>query len=150
MILYNTVSDRRNVNKVLTKLAELSNFKIKDDVNILKPIIILSDSEAINANYVYIKKFKRYYFIDSIIALSDNLTQINCSVDVLYTYKNSILNLNTFIERQESDYSPYVVDNEVITQCKREVRYQILGTLPNATGNYIALTVSGGVSSGEE
>lgn len=144
MILYVIDNDKRFVKKVLKKLVDISDFKIKENVNILKPIILLSNSKALGCNYVYIKKFKRYYFVDNITVLSDGLIQLECSVDVLYTYKDNILAMTTFIERQESDYSPYVVDNEVVTQCKREVRYQILGGLPEASGSYIALTVSGG------
>lgn len=150
MILYNTTSDKRNVNKVLNKVKDISIFKIKDNVDILKPIILLSDSNVLSSNYAYIKKFNRYYFIDSVTVMSDGLMQVKLNVDVLQTYRQNILNLTTFVERQEFNYSPYVVDNELVTQCKREVRYQILGTLPTASGSYVALTVSGGMEGSEE
>lgn len=150
MILYNTTSDVRNVNKVLNKVKDISNFKIKDNVDILNPVILLSDNVVLESNYAYIKKFNRYYFIESITVMTDGLKQVKLKIDVLQTYRQSILNLTTFIERQEFNYSPYVVDNELVTQCKREVRYQILGTLPTASGSYVALTVSGGSASGEE
>lgn len=149
MILYTTSSDEKSVNKVLNKLADINNFKMKDDVNILHPIIILSNENALYTNYVYIKKFKRYYFVTDIIAMNENTIMLKCDVDVLYTYKKQILNLTTFVERQENSYSPYIVDNELVTQCKREVRYSIIGTLPQAQGNFIALTVSGGTQESE-
>lgn len=150
MILYSTISDEKSVNKVLNKLADITSFKMKNAVDILKPVVLLSNENALHCNYVYIKKFKRYYFVRSITALNDDVVQLECEIDVLYTYRQGIMNLSTFVERQEFNYSPYVVDNEIVTQCKREVRYSIIGNLPQADGNYIALTVSGGVKESVE
>lgn len=150
MILYSTDSDEKSVNKVLNQLAEISNFKIKKDVDILKPVILLSNENALHSNYVYIRKFNRYYFVKSVTVLNEDTIQLECEVDVLYTYRQNIMNLTTFVERQEFNYSPYVVDNELVTQCKREVRYNIIGNLPQASGSYIALTVSGGVKESAE
>lgn len=150
MILYTTESDEKSVNKVLNKLAEITSFKIKGDVDILKPVILLSNNYALLSNYVYIKKFNRYYFVKNVTALNEDMIQLECEVDVLYTYRRSIMNLSTFVERQEFNYSPYVVDSELVTQCKREIRYSIIGNLPQASGSYIALTVSGGVKESVE
>lgn len=144
MILYRTKDDNRKLTKVITKLADINSFKIKDDVSVLAPIVRLSNSHAIEANYCYLKKFKRYYYIREAVVMNDDIVELHCEIDVLQTYRDYILNLNTFIERQEFNYSPYVTDSKVITQSKREIRYDIIGNIGTATGSYIALTVSGG------
>ena len=43
-------------------------------------------------NYLYIDEFKRYYFINDLIAAQGNLWQIDASCDVLMSFKENIYN----------------------------------------------------------
>lgn len=86
----------------LTVVGTLSNVVLKDDTNLMSPTFILKTSEKVyNSNYVYCSFTGRYYYIESIDALKGGRVAINCTIDVLYTYKNEILNSSAWIERSD-------------------------------------------------
>ena len=87
----------------LTVVGTLSNVVLKDDTNLMSPTFILKTSEVVyNSNYVYCSFTHRYYYINNIDALSGGRLAIHCSIDVLYTYKNEILNSSAWIERSDT------------------------------------------------
>lgn len=87
----------------LTVVGTISNVVLKDDTNLMTPTFILKTSEVVyNSNYVYCSFTHRYYYIDSIDALKGGRVAINCNIDVLYTYKNEILNSSAWIERSDT------------------------------------------------
>ena len=89
---------------------DLSDVVIKDDTNLMTPTFILkTDSLVYNSNYVYCSFTSRYYYIESIDALKGGRIAINCKIDVLYTYKDEILNSSAWIER--SDATADISDN---------------------------------------
>lgn len=87
----------------LTLVGTLSNVVLKDDTNLMSPTFILKTSEIVyNSNYVYCSFTHRYYYINNIDALSGGRLAIHCSIDVLYTYKDEILNSSAWIERSDT------------------------------------------------
>lgn len=50
-------------------------------------------------NYIYIPKFKRYYFIDNITSVRKGLWRISMSVDVLMSFRDKINNLTGIVKR---------------------------------------------------
>lgn len=87
----------------LTVVGTLSNVVLKEDTNLMSPTFILKTSEVVyNSNYVYCSFTHRYYYIDNIDALSGGRLAIHCSIDVLYTYKDEILNSSAWIERSDT------------------------------------------------
>lgn len=90
-----------------------NNVVLKDNCSITAPVIIINlKGDEVNANYAYIREFNRYYFIDDIISLNNNLWELRMSVDVLMTYKDGIRNLRGFVERSESYYDRTLVDKK--------------------------------------
>ena len=66
---------------------------LKQDTDRLNPnILIYSDLSLEIMNYCYIDEFSRYYFIDKIEQVRNNLYRVRCKVDVLESYKMEILN----------------------------------------------------------
>ena len=91
----------------------ISGCVLKDETSILKPTIrILTNSDIHTYNYMYIPAFERYYFIDDIKSVNNNKWEISGHVDVLETYKNSILANNAVIKRQANQYNTYLNDSE--------------------------------------
>lgn len=87
----------------LTVVGTVSNVVLKDDTNLMSPIFILKTSEVVyNSNYVYCSFTHRYYYINNIDALKGGRIAIHCSIDVLYTYKDEILNSSAWIERSDT------------------------------------------------
>ena len=87
----------------LTVVGTVSNVILKDDTDLMSPTFILKTSEVVyNSNYVYCSFTHRYYYINNIDALSGGRLAIHCSIDVLYTYKDEILNSSAWIERSDT------------------------------------------------
>ena len=75
---------------------------IKGDCNILAPIIKLTGTDLFNFNYCYIPIFNRYYFIDDCTILSNGVSVITLSIDVLKTYSTAILASYANIKESEN------------------------------------------------
>ena len=61
-------------------------------------------------NYVYCQEFGRYYYVDNVIMVANNLVRIECSVDVLYSWKTAILAQKVIVSRNENEYALYLDD----------------------------------------
>lgn len=95
--------NRVDKSNYLQSQGDLSDVVIKDDTNLMTPTFILkTDSLVYNSNYVYCSFTSRYYYIDSIDALKGGRIAIHCKIDVLYTYKDEILNSSGWVVRSDS------------------------------------------------
>lgn len=74
---------------------------LRSDCDIMNPSIMLEASadEICGFNYAYIAEFGRWYFIQNVNAYRTGLSIVTMTVDVLYTYKESILNSNAIVCR---------------------------------------------------
>lgn len=80
------------------------------NTDILNPILKLTSGRA-DCNYVKINDFgNRYYFVNAIESLPGGHCLLHCHVDVLYTYKSSILGLECLVSRNEFKENKYLVD----------------------------------------
>ena len=143
IILYNNHSENNKLNKTIVKIVELQGYLreqtslvnpqimiefhpdqfegyVKDDnqVYVVHNGIKITWDTFINnyvlsANYVYIPDFNRYYFINDITSVRQNLWRLSLHVDVLMSYKNEINNTNAFVSRNEFNYDPMVRDDEI-------------------------------------
>lgn len=91
------------------------NVTLKDGTSLLRPVLLLastSQAPIIGYNYMYISEFGRYYFIDDIKSVRNNMWEISAHVDVLETYKTAILANSAVIKRQTGQYNLYLDDPE--------------------------------------
>lgn len=101
--LYKNSSNNKTINKILSADKNIEGI-LRNDTNIEYPSLILKGIYT-EFNYCYIPIFQRYYFIENII-IHGNTTIIECSIDVLTTYKEDILNSYALLN-QASNYNPY-------------------------------------------
>ena len=102
-------------------LTPVAAFSIPDNViekmDLLNPVLTFKNSDFPNiatANYCHLgAPFNRYYFMGTATAGEDGLTRIPCHVDVLYTYRQNILNADCIAERSSSSYSEYLQDEYI-------------------------------------
>ena len=150
-------SDRRKIGKTKVRVKNIANAVLKNECSIINPIFVLKNAQVIDSsrpnilkcNYLYSSDFKKYYFVENITCREGGIYEFNCSVDVLETYKNNILQLTTLVERQENKFSPYIPDSELkITSANSSTgkarvldKYSI-GNLGNSF-SYV-ITVNGG------
>lgn len=142
--LYNTKSARNDINKNLTKLSSFE-MVIKDDINILSPLIVLtSDNFVIECNYIYISDFKRYYFVDDKTFSNDGRVFLQLNVDVLQTYKNEIMQLDVIVINNELNGNRYLNNGEYyVNQC---TEFSQILNFPNGfkdIADFILITAGG-------
>lgn len=108
--LYISASPVEKIGKALTAGGSYS-VTLKDTTSVLNPVLILKTSDPVyNYNYLYIQEFGRYYFINDIRSVNNNVWEISAHVDVLETYKTAILANSAVIKRQEGQFNLYLDD----------------------------------------
>ena len=119
IILYRNFSENNRVDKNIEQVSEVSG-TLRTSCSILSPSIRINTAIDISfVNYIYIVEWKRYYFVNDIISVRNNLWEFVCHVDVLSTYKNQILNLSAIIARQENLYNLYLDDDKFLINAQR-------------------------------
>lgn len=112
------ISDERNllIKKLVDTgaganlIATSATVRYKEDVDILNPTLeIAYSSDLTKCNYIYVQEWKRYYFVNNIVAGMQRLF-FDCHVDVLTTYATDIKKLDCIIARQENKYNTYLND----------------------------------------
>ena len=129
---YNNESDAIVVSKKITQISSINNAKIINETDIVNPSIIVSrnfyDSLILKANYLYIDKLERYYYINN-ISFAESMVVIDCTVDVLMSYKKQIRNLTCTVTRNENLKNGYLNDDNYNIQAYKQV---VCKMFPNA------------------
>lgn len=108
-------SKRKNSTKVPSATHEHLTISgtLRDGANTLSPSIAFSTdpfgSNELNYNYMYINKFKRYYWIQS-WTTEYGLWIANCKVDVLGSWRYNIGNSTQYVLRSATQYDLGIVD----------------------------------------
>lgn len=112
-IFYKNLSDDRYVNKNITELGRTTNFYFKDDTNITHPTFKVSDSDIKEgANYIYVSDVNRYYYIRQ-KRYSKQCIYLECDVDVLMSFKSTLLNQKCIIKRNQYLFNTYQRDEKI-------------------------------------
>lgn len=153
IIFYRCTCDRKKIDKTGGFTLELPviSCRIKEPSSIYNPTVII-DAASIgdyyaDINYAHIPKLGRYYFINDIIMENDGLLSISMSIDVLHTYRSSILDSSQWIVRSEKINSKKFIDPERPLQSNKLLTSKIIGAIPESIGentNNYYMTVAGG------
>ena len=155
IILYNNYSENNKLNKTIVKIVEMEGYLrdqtslinpqvliefhpdqfdgyVRDndqDYVVVNGLKVKWDSfvnnYVLSANYVSIPDFNRFYFINDIVSVRQNLWRILLHVDVLMSYSKEILNTKGFIARNEFTFDPMVRDDEVSYYYDKDVNEYI-------------------------
>ena len=111
---YNTNDSTNTINKTLDFISDI-DIKFKEEVNIFNPVVMLKYGDLINFNYVYIDKFKRYYFIEDIEVFPNKIYKLSLKCDVLMSFRDDILNSygNITSQTNYNDYYNFDYSSEV-------------------------------------
>lgn len=141
-------AERNRVNKseYLSSRFTMSG-TLKKSTSTTNVIIEVEKSNPVmyNYNYMYIGEFKRYYYIDDIVNISNNRWEIHASVDVLYSFKNDILLTSAIIEKTETEKTGnlYLDDGSFVMDSRK---YNEIKEFPNGlneNGSYILICAGG-------
>lgn len=97
---YNYNGEPNRVNKTLQENKEYTGV-LNSTVNILEPVARFRTRNVVTFNYVYIESLNRYYFVSEIRQDGDICT-VHLRVDVLFTYKDIILNSTATLTKGET------------------------------------------------
>lgn len=115
-VFFQNTAEPNRVNKTdyLTEQIRV-NGNLRDISDVINPSITFecTDDKILKSNYVYIPAFNRYYFINSITSVRTNLWRVNLHCDVLYSFRNDVLQIKAIIDRQENNFNRYLIDNNM-------------------------------------
>jgi len=108
---YNTI--RKEIQEVLSFTGTL-----RGDSSLIDPIITVEANSNLipTINYCYIPEFERYYFVNNITSIRNNLWEFRMHVDVLMTYADAILENYAIIQRNAYEYDLLLNDGIFVTQ----------------------------------
>ena len=132
------------VNKNLQENAEYTG-ALNVTVDVLKPVIRFRTKTPVTFNYVFIESLNRYYFVIEKQQDGDICT-VRLSVDVLFTYKDIILNSIATLTKSENG-NKYLSNRSNVVDVRpniRKIDFTNKGLL-NETGTIIMVTIKGNV-----
>lgn len=118
---------------------------LKEGTSIEKPTFILTGN-LFTCNYV--KAFDHYYFVDDIRSVRNNLSEIECSMDVLATFKTDIGNYTALIERSATYYDTDYPDPAIAIQNDVMIDETSVSVSRLSDSGVFALTVLNNAGSG--
>ena len=123
VILYKNASPVNKIGKTLNNAETITGVQIKRDTSILQPVLLIESTSSIfTYNYMYIEQFGRYYFIDDIRSINNNIWEISAHVDVLDTYATAIKANSAVVKRQRNKFNLYLDDPEFHVLNKQRVQ----------------------------
>lgn len=152
---YRVNADPRTLNKYLSSqiiATQSVDFKLGRDK--MRPVIELRYDPATEAvykqidqvNYIRLdtgnsnERFKyRYYFVNNVIVKPTGIFRLECTLDVLMTYKSFITELVVTLDRSETVFNGYLPDSEYTALGYRSI---VAAKFPNGltTDSYILMT----------
>lgn len=106
--LYTNTSPSNYVNKVLNPLVTMDG-TLKNSTNVIDPVILIENMnwEYMNTitNYAKILEFGRYYYITNIQQVNNRLWEFAMHVDVLMSYRSTLLQQTAIVARQENIFN---------------------------------------------
>lgn len=142
--LCNNSSEHNEINKIIST-GETFSCVLRAEASITEPVILLEyDGNPSNYNYCYIPDFSRYYYITDITSARNNLWIISCRVDVLMSFKESILSSVAIVE----ETSVTGINNYLSNDVWRSLVKDKTSIIPfssglNSSGEYILITAGG-------
>ena len=148
IIFHVNSSERQAINKSLDSGTTLTG-SLRNESSVINPSFLIEYENPSGFNYCYIADFGRYYFITDMTSIRTGIWKIDCSVDVLMSFKTEILNLDVIVSDLSSGESPtetYMHGEqwETTVKNKTDIINFPYGLLDD--GEYILIT-SGGIAS---
>lgn len=143
MILYNTISNPKALNKDLTNIIQIETIKPYEPVSDLEGYVIIDyNSDYENMNYAAYDN--DFYFITDREKMIGGKMKLYLRMDVLMSFKTGIVNCPIVVLRSEvtSKHNAYIQDGLRVTYADREMDTFAIGDLiKDDTNSFILVTV---------
>lgn len=87
--------------------------RLKDNCSVLNPVFLLT---GYNLSHNYVKWGIRYYYIDDIVIVGNDLAEYHCSTDALATFKSDIGSSSQYILRSSAASNGNIIDMKYPTK----------------------------------
>ena len=143
IILYVNSSEKNKIGKTLTGANTLTG-TLRESTNIIEPSIMVEGEDLTGYNYAYIADFGRYYFVESIDIVREDLWRLTLKVDVLESFQTAIKEQHVIIaDSEENGASDYLDGDQWRSKVKCLTDIINFSSGLNSTGEYILITVGG-------
>ena len=132
------------VNKTLQENEEYTGV-LNATFNVLTPVVRFRTRTPVSFNYVFIESLSRYYFVSELTQDGDICT-VRLRVDVLFTYKDIILNSSATLIKGDN-VNKFVSNRTNIYDVRpktKKINFPNTGLL-NETGTVVMITLKGNV-----
>lgn len=89
-------SEKNKLGKFLSN-SNIFTGSLKGETSVTNPVVIMELENPTGYNYAHIPEFGRYYFIDDMVSVRTGLWKISMKVDVLESFKSSILGVSVIL-----------------------------------------------------
>ena len=141
-VKFGTFAKRRNSTKQPTnELSDSRTVHLKESCSQDAPVFIVTGD---NFSYNYCQWDGKYYFINDVVSVHNNLSEIHCIMDPLATYKANILASTQFISYSASAaVDIYLTDNRipVLRNATAAKSTASMGSLFSTNGFYVLTAV---------
>lgn len=134
--LMNNTADPDEINKNPATVGNADGTVIKGTSSVDTPTLII-DTDILGFNYMHIPDWNRYYNVDSRIVTTGGRVIVQASSDPVYSFKDSILNLNVYVARSETDYNLALPDPELPLEAEPIYTVQMFGENTKSTEHFI-------------
>jgi hypothetical protein len=139
--LYYNTSDNRCIKKILTDEFTITG-TLRESTSIINPEIAVTSADPLRYNYCYIPSLKRYYYVNNITSVRNNVWKLVMEVDPLMSFKNDILALKVVVSKQSSieHGDEYIDDGSLVTD---NIMFKTIYNFPagfNNDSEYILIT----------
>lgn len=125
--LYQNLSEKNAIQKRIVLWGSVEG-TLREETSIVNPEIMIelnqseiSGGDVPDFNYAYIQSFNRYYFVEEIVSVRQDLWRMKLHVDVLMSYRQQILQQEAVIARNEIDFNPWLIDDKIPATNERVV-----------------------------
>lgn len=140
--LYVNSSEKNKIGKTITVVDTLEG-SLKESSSIIKPVILIEYNAPTAFNYVYIDEFARYYFVNDVVVVRNNLLRVSLTVDVLESFSTGILAQNVIVDNSTNDYDLYLPDDNLLTLVKTKTDIVNFPSGLLESGEFILITAGG-------
>lgn len=140
---YNYNGNYNSLPKTLGEATTLHGV-LRDACNVEAPILTVRYQQPFKFNYCYVPLFDRYYFVKRVDIMSNDVSRLELSCDILQTYKDAILASTGTVTQQDTP-------NKYINS--RELKYDVrpvfekinfpVSDLFSKEGSIIMVTIKG-------
>ena len=140
--VYSGFSKKPNSTKQPSTPRATLTVRLKEACSVLRPVFLVNQY---NLSDNYVKWGSRYYYIEDIVIIGNELAEYHCSTDVLATFKSVIGGSSQYVLRAANEYSPSIPDGRYPVRSNAVMDRTILSTLAFSSvkgGTYVLGVIS--------